>query len=219
MHVYLPEKCRSPFLHGVLIFSKVGVSDSKLWWLFSLLLTRVISYDFDHLEGLDIVILIYPPPLYLKSCQFCPIISQKGNHGASLTRSFWLPSNLIMPPSIQIRFGDEDMWKKVWLFTRSCFHVEFLEFQSYSRYRNHFDIDSKQTHSTEIQVIPMERFSEVMKTFCFNFWWKIWSDIWLVTKGWNFNLRVNENRVSTKMWRTRSDIWLVTKRFKFQFEG
>jgi hypothetical protein len=68
-------------------------------------------------------------------------------------------------------------------------------------------------------VIPMERFSEVMKTFCFDFWWKIWSDIWLVTKGWNFNLRVNENRISMKMWRTRSDIWLVTKRFKFQFEG
>jgi hypothetical protein len=30
----------------------------------------------------------------------------------------------------------------------------------------------------------------------FWFWWKIWSDIWLVTKGWNFNLRVNENRFS-----------------------
>jgi hypothetical protein len=44
----------------------------------------------------------------------------------------------------------------------SCFHAEFVEFQSYSRHRNHFDIDSKQTHSEEIQVIPMERFSEVM---------------------------------------------------------
>jgi hypothetical protein len=34
----------------------------------------------------------------------------------------------------------------------------------------------------------------------------------LVTKGWNFNLRVNENRVSTKMWRTRSDIWFGHKK-------
>jgi len=34
-----------------------------------------------------------------------------------------------MPPSIQTRFGDEAMWKKVWLFTRSYFHAEFLEFQ------------------------------------------------------------------------------------------
>jgi len=44
-----------------------------------------------------------------------------------------------------------------------------LEFQSYSRHKNHFDIDSKQTHYEEIQVIPMERFSDVMKTFCFAF--------------------------------------------------
>jgi len=37
-------------------------------------------------------------------------------------------------------------------------------------HKNHFDIDSKQTRSEEIQVIPMERFSEVMKTFFFCFW-------------------------------------------------
>jgi len=48
---------------------------------------------------------------------------------------------------------------------RSCFHAEISEFQSYSRHRNYFDIDSKQTHSEEIQVIPMERFSDGMKTF------------------------------------------------------
>ena len=62
----------------------------------------------------------------------------------------------------------------------------------------------------------------------FQKWWKlfvlIFGEKYKVTFGWsqkglNFNLRVNENRVSTKMWRTRSDIWLVTKRFKFQFEG
>jgi hypothetical protein len=53
--------------------------------------------------------------------------------------------------------------------TRSGFHVEFLEFQNYSRHINHFDIDSKQTHYEEIQVIPMERLSEMMKTFCFAF--------------------------------------------------
>jgi hypothetical protein len=56
------------------------------------------------------------------------------------------------------------------LFTRSCFHVEFfffLEFQSYSRHKNHFDISLKQTCSEEIQVIPMDKFSKLMKTFCF----------------------------------------------------
>jgi hypothetical protein len=55
-----------------------------------------------------------------------------------------------------------------------------LEFQSYSRHKNHFDIDSKQTYSEEIQVIPMERFSEVMKTFCFDFGKK-----YEVTFGWS----------------------------------
>lgn len=139
----------------------------------------------------------------------------KGNHEADSTRCFWLPSSLIMPPGMQIRFGDEAMWRKIWLFTKNCFHDEFLEFQSYSRYRNHFDVCSKQTHSEENQVIPIERFSDVMKTFCFDFWWKIWSDIWLVTKGLNFNLRIIENRLSTKMWRTQGDIWLVIKGWNF----
>jgi len=61
----------------------------------------------------------------------------------------------------------------------------------------------------------------------FQKWWKLfvlilvkkyevtWRDIWLVIKGWDFNLRVIENRLSTKMWKTRSDIWLVTKGLNF----
>jgi hypothetical protein len=73
--------------------------------------------------------------------------------------------------------------------TRSCFHAKILEFQNYSRHRNHFDIDSKQTHSEEIQVIPMERLSKMMKNFCFAFgekhevtfswskWFKIYYEI------------------------------------------
>jgi hypothetical protein len=65
--------------------------------------------------------------------------------------------------------------------TNSCFYAEILEFQSYSRHRNHFDIDSKQTHSEEIQVISInKRFSEVMKTFCFAF-----GEKHEVTFGWS----------------------------------
>ena len=107
-----------------------------------------------------------------------------------------LLSSLIMPPSIQIRFEDEARWRKVWSLTRSFFHAEFLEFQSYSRHSNHFDIDSKQTYSEEIQVIPMGSFSDVMKTFVSILvkMWRTRSDIGLVTKGWNFNLRVIQNR-------------------------
>jgi len=114
-----------------------------------------------------------------------------------------------MPASIQFGFGDEDMWKKVWLFTRSCFHAEFLEFQSYSTNRNHFDIDSKQNSFWQNSSDSYEEIFRNDGKFLFWFWWK--SDIWLVTKGWNFNLRVNENRVSTKMWKTQSDIWWVIK--------
>jgi hypothetical protein len=121
------------------------------------------------------------------------IFPRKGIMEPALPDVFLLPPSLIMPPNIQFRFVDEAIWRRVWFLTRSGFHAEFLEFQNYSRHRNHFDIDSKQTHSEEIQMIPMERFSDVMKTFCFDFWWKIWSDIWLVIIGLNFNLRVNEN--------------------------
>jgi hypothetical protein len=69
--------------------------------------------------------------------------------------------------------------------TRSCFYAEILEFQSYSRHRNHFDIDSKQTHSKEIQVIPMERFLEVMKTFCF-----VFGEKYKVTLGWSKRFKI-----------------------------
>ena len=66
---------------------------------------------------------------------------------------------------------------------RSCFHAEILKFHSYSRHRNHFDIDSKQTHFEEIQVILMERFSDVMKTFFFCFRRKC--EEHEVTSGWS----------------------------------
>jgi hypothetical protein len=46
MHVYLPEKYRSLFFHGVFLFSKVGVLIVNIDG-FSLLLIRVISCDLD----------------------------------------------------------------------------------------------------------------------------------------------------------------------------
>jgi hypothetical protein len=61
-----------------------------------------------------------------------------------------------------------------------------LEFQSYSRRKNHFDIDSKQTHSEGIQVIPMERFSDVMKNFCFDF-----GEKYEVTFGWSQKVEIS----------------------------
>ena len=72
--------------------------------------------------------------------------------------------------------------------TKSCLHAEFLEFQSYSKHGNHFDIDSKRTHSEEIQVIPMERFSEVMKTFFFVL---IFGEKYEVTFGWSQKVEIS----------------------------
>ena len=83
---------------------------------------------------------------------------------ATLLYIFRLPS-LIMPQSVQIGFSlvMRLHQRRFGLFIRSCFHVEFLEFQSYSRHINHFDISLKQTRSEEIQII-LDKFSEVMKT-------------------------------------------------------
>jgi hypothetical protein len=72
---------------------------------------------------------------------------------------FGLPSQLDHAPkcSIWVFFGDKVVWKNILLFTRSCFHGEFLEFQSYSKHKNQFRVSLKQTCSKEIQVIPMDK--------------------------------------------------------------
>jgi hypothetical protein len=59
--------------------------------------------------------------------------------------------------SIWVLFGKKVVWKNIWLFTRIYFLGEFLEFQSYSKHKNYFDVSLKQTCSEEIQVIPMDR--------------------------------------------------------------
>jgi len=52
---------------------------------------------------------------------------------------------------------------------KELFSCRNFGIQNYSKHRNHFDIGLKQTRSEEIQVIPIDRFSEVMKEslFCF----------------------------------------------------
>ena len=129
---------------------------------------------------------------------------RKGIMEPTLLCVFRLPPQLDHAPkcSIWVFFCDEATWKKVWLFTMSCFHLEFLEFQSYSGHRNHFDISLKQTHSEEIQMIPMDRFSEVMKIFFVLLLVKVWSDILLVKEVQTFNLRVTEN------WSSKHSFWL-----------
>jgi hypothetical protein len=73
-----------------------------------------------------------------------------------------LPPSLIMPPSVQFGFSLRmRLYEGRFGFLQGVVFMQdfFFEFQSYSRHRNHFDISLKQTHSEEIQVIPMYKFS------------------------------------------------------------
>jgi len=235
------------FLHGVLIFSKVWVSDCKLRWLFSLLLTRVISCDIDPWERLDIIILLCPPPFYLKGCQFCPMFLRKGIMEPALPDVFDCPLAWSCPQVFKLGLGMRLYERRFGFWQGVVFMQNFWNFKA---------IPQTEIILTSIQSrLILKKFKWFLWRG-FQKWWKLfvlilvkmWSDIWLVTKGWNINLRVIENcvstkmwktqsdiwrvikgwninlrvienRVSTKMWRTRSDIWRVTKRFKFQFEG
>ena len=111
----------------------------------------------------------------------------------------------IMEPTLPCVFYCPPAWSypqvfnSVWVWgyvkeglTRSCFHASILEFQSYSRHINHFDIDSKQICYEESQVIPIERFSKVTKTFCFAFGENM--------KWHFFGQEVQTSKVSSSIW-------------------
>jgi hypothetical protein len=163
IHVHLPEKYRSIFLHGVFLFLKVWVSNCKLWFLFRSCLLKLHLVFLTSENGMTSTY-FFTYKLLSQGLLALPYIFycfRKEIIEPTLFCVFGLPPNLIMPPSVQFGFffWDEAMWKKIWLFKRSCFHVEVLEFQSYSKHINHFNIDLKQTRYEEIQVIPMDKLS------------------------------------------------------------
>jgi len=131
MHVYLPEKCRSPFLHGVLLSQKfesliVSFDGSfRSWLLESYLVILTLERTWYHHTSLSSAFLSQELPILPNS-----LLERESR--SQLYQMFLIAPSLIMPASIQFGFGDEAIWRKVWLFTRSCFHEEFLEFQSYS---------------------------------------------------------------------------------------
>jgi len=79
---------------------------------------------------------------------------------------------------IWIFLGDEAMWKKIWLFTRNCFHEEFLEFQSY--FKKSFWCLFKTNLFWKIQAILIDRFAWVLKKFVL--FLVRWGDVWLVKR-------------------------------------
>ena len=192
------------FLHRVFLFSQVGVLVVNFDGFFTLAYSSHILWSwplgktwYHHFFFLQHLSQRSPTLPYI-------FFFRKGIMEPTLLYIFRLPPSLIMPLSVQFGFSLVMRLheRRFGLFTRNCFHVEFLEFQSYSGHRNHFDISLKQTHSEEIQMIPMDRFSEVMKTFFVLLLVKVWSDILLVKEVQTFNLRV------TKNWSSKHSFWL-----------
>jgi len=127
--------------------------------------------------------------LYLKGCQLHPTfyVFLEGESRSRPYVFWWIAPQFdhVSKCSNWVFLGNEAIWKKIWLFTKSCFHKELLEFQSYSK-KNHFDVCSKQIYSENFK-----RFSWIGLHEC----WKIfvlllvkWSDVWLVKgfKIWGF---------------------------------
>jgi hypothetical protein len=243
------------FLHRVLIFSKVWVSDSKLRWLFSLLLTRVISCDIDPWERLDIVILLCPPPLYLKGCQFCPtfflgreswsqlyqmlLIALQLDHTPKYANQVWgwgyVKEGVVIykelfscrifgisklfhkKKSFWHRFKADSFWRNSSDSYREVFRCDenFL----FCFFDEKYEVTFGWSQKVEISIWGVLR--TVFRRKCENMKWhlvghkrfkfqfeghwepsfdenvKTWSDIWWVTKGWNINLRVIENRLQS----------------------
>jgi len=152
MHIYLPEKYRSPFLHGIFLFSKVGMLIVNIDGFFALAYSSHILWSWPlgrtwcHHTSLS-------STLYLKGCQFCPTFFLGRESCSQPYHAFFIAPQLDHALKYLIRVWGWGYVKEG--LTNSCFYAEILEFQSYSRHRNHFDIDSKQTHSEEIQVISI----------------------------------------------------------------
>jgi len=74
MHVYLPEKYRPPFLHGVFLFSKVGVLVVNFDGFFILAYSSPIMWV-GPLGSVWCYHTSMSTTLYLKGCQICPTFS------------------------------------------------------------------------------------------------------------------------------------------------
>jgi hypothetical protein len=161
MHVHVPEKYRSPFLHGVFLFSKVEVLVVNFDDFFALAYSSYILWSWP-LGKIWCYHTSLSSTLDLKSCQFCPIILRKGIMEPALPCIFRLPPSLIMPPSVQFGFGDEAMWRKVW--QRVVFMQNFW--------------NSKTIPDTEI-ILTLIQSKLILKKFKwflwrgFQMWWKL----------------------------------------------
>jgi len=134
--------------------------------------------------------------LYLKGCQLRPTFSVflEGESWSQPYVFWWIAPRFdhVSKCSIWVFLGDVAIWKKFWLFTKSCFHKELLEFQSYSK--KSFWCLFKTNLFWKIQATLMDMFAWVLKNICFAFGQVKWCLIG--QKGSNFNLRVSKKQCS-----------------------
>ena len=179
MHVYLPEKSRSPFLHGVFPFSKVEVLVVNFDDFFALAYSSHILWSWPlgkiwcHHTSLS-------STLDLKSCQFCPIFLERESWSQPY-QIFFIAPQLDHAPKCSIR-----VW--VWGYmkeglTRSFFFFFPMQkfgipklFQTQKSFWHRFKANSFWKNSSDSYGEVIRSDENVL--FCF--WWKIWSDIWLV---------------------------------------
>ena len=179
MHIYLHEKYRSPFLYDVFLFSKVGVlaidfngffalaySSHLLWpWPLGRTWYHHTSLSSAPLsQGLTIL-----PDIFLK----------KGILESTLPCIFYCPPAWSSPQVFNSRLGmrlcEGRLDKK--LFSCRNFGISKL-FQTQKSFWDRFKANSFWRNSSD-------SYGEVFKSdgnFLFCFWWKIWSDTWLVKK-------------------------------------
>jgi hypothetical protein len=174
MHVYLPEKYRSPFLHGVFVFSKVGVLAVNFDGFFALAYSSHLLWSWPlektwyHHTSLSSI-------LYLKGCQLCPTFFRKGIMEPALPYVFFYCPLVWSCPQVfnsglgmslcEGRFDKE-------LFSCKNFGIPKL-FQTQKSFWHRFKTNSFWRNSSD-------SYGEVIRNdenFLFCFWWKTWSDI------------------------------------------
>jgi hypothetical protein len=123
MHVYVLEKYRPPFLHGVFLFSKVGVLVVNFDDFFILAYSSHIMWA-GPLDGFCYSF------LYLKGCQLCLIFLERESWSQPYC-VFLIAPQLDHAPQVfnWVYFGGEDMWMKVW--HRVVFMQNFWNFKAF----------------------------------------------------------------------------------------
>jgi len=193
MHVYLPEKYRSPFLRGVFLFSKVGV----------------LAIDFDGFFALAYSShLLWPWPLGRTWYHHTSLSSAHLSQGLPILPDIFLRKE-IMERTLQCIFYCPPAWSCPLVFNSglgmrlyegrfdnelfSCriFGISKL-FQTQKSFWHWFKANSFWRNSSDSYEDVFK--SDENSLFCF--WWKCEVTFGSSKNGSKFNLKVTENRFS-----------------------